>query len=1397
MAQCVSVEPNNSEVKKIFQWRRALLLMAWICLLVPKGSAAPQFSDLGYDQSGNLSTVAQAAAASPVITGPPVNQVVSQSGTVYFSVTATGAGPLSYQWLSNGVPITGATADTLAVPGVNVPTNLVINGNFYSPSVALNGLQALFAGTYFGGWSVGSGNVILARSIWQPAYGAVQVLDLNGSTTGSIYQEIPTVPGQSYYLHVAMAGDPTGGPVIKTNQIWWGSNLLETVTFDTTNLTASDMGWTNLGYTVTATNSTMTLAFVSLVSGAHGPVLDGISLVPVWPAPAAYSVIVSNSANSVTSAPASILFDTDGSGLPDEWQLANFGATGQNPNSQANGDGLSNLQAYLDGVDPANPATFRPTLQLFATPGGTFTVSPLQRDYARNQSVEVTGVPDSGYTFLDWYGTASGTNDVLNLVMTGPETITGVFGQILDNGASYFGSLAPDATNIYTFSGSAGDNIVLRMGAVGFNPNFTVSTATGIVVGSASSPSEGGNDAELSLQLTNTGAFIVYVTADYAGQTGSYLINLAEAPGAFVVSPGDQGGPMTNGAELTGTISLGELDMWSFTANAGNYVILRMGATNFNPEIRLFGPNGAMVGRAVNPASGGRDTELAVQVTNTGSFTVVVDAFYLGQSGSYLLNLAQAPGAFVVSPGAQGGPMTNGATQAGNIAVGELAMWSFSGSASNSVSLRVGSSGFNPEIRLFGPNGALVGSAVNGAAGGDDIELSLQLTNTGTFTVVISSYYDGAAGPYTLTLAQSPGLFVISPGSGGGPMTNGAQQTGILTLGGLDMWSFSADASNYVILRMSTTNFNPSISLYNPNGVLVGSAANTAEGGNDAELSLEVTNSGTFTVVADSYYDGGAGNYTLNLAQSPGAFVVSPGDQGGPMTNGVQQTGSITIGDLDMWSFAAAPSNYIILRMGATNFNPEIRLFNPAAELVGSAVNPSEGGRDIELALQVTNTGSFTVVVDSYYYGGAGSYALNLAQIPGTFVISPGNSGGPMTNGAQQSGNLALGDLDMWSFTGAASNTLLLRVGSTGFNPEIRLFGPNGTLVDNVANANGGGDDVELSLQLTNSGAFTVVISSYYDNGAGPYLLNMAQIPGAFVVSPGSTGGALADGAKVLDATELGGLGLWTFNANAGDSVVLRCGNLSGGNYYPWLQLFGPQGALLASDENGLDALITYQVTNTGTFTVVVSSYYWDYSGSNQLCFAQIPGSYIVPPGYQGGTIFPGANYDGVTSIGNEDIWSLTASAEVPITLNCQKLGGEGSYYPWMTLYGPNGSLLTSAYSATTAALNYTPTNSGTFTVLVGSYYQGYTGTYQLSGAGFSSGISLQSPAVLGTNFTFTGIGGPSNAQFVLYATPILATPPALWTPVLTNTFNATGAYIFTNEFNLNQPQLFFRLSVP
>ena len=102
------------------------------------------------------------------------------------------------------------------------------------------------------------------------------------------------------------------------------------------------------------------------------------------------------------------------------------------------------------------------------------------------------------------------------------------------------------------------------------------------------------------------------------------------------MSPGDDGGPLTNGAMHTGTIDRGDLDVWTFNATAGDRIAVHIGEitdTNgsFGPWIRLWSPTGATLGDTSGVAADVIDDIVAPV---TGTYLVLVASYDSGFDGT-------------------------------------------------------------------------------------------------------------------------------------------------------------------------------------------------------------------------------------------------------------------------------------------------------------------------------------------------------------------------------------------------------------------------------------------------------------------------------------------------------------------------------------------------------------------------------------------------------------------------------------------------------------------------------------------------------------------------------------------------------------------------------------------
>ena len=128
-----------------------------------------------------------------------------------------------------------------------------------------------------------------------------------------------------------------------------------------------------------------------------------------------------------------------------------------------------------------------------------------------------------------------------------------------------------------------------------------------------------------------TGTYLVLVASFDSGfnGTGTYRLSMAKTPGPITVSDGDQGGPLSNGGIHTGELVRGDLDTWTFTANAGERIALHIGEItdndDFRPWIRIWAPNGASLGSSggwMQPRSAMSSHQLQVPIWSSSPASI-------------------------------------------------------------------------------------------------------------------------------------------------------------------------------------------------------------------------------------------------------------------------------------------------------------------------------------------------------------------------------------------------------------------------------------------------------------------------------------------------------------------------------------------------------------------------------------------------------------------------------------------------------------------------------------------------------------------------------------------------------------------------------------------------------
>ncbi|MHC1767999.1 MAG: hypothetical protein AB9869_27635 [Verrucomicrobiia bacterium] len=293
-------------------------------------------------------------------------------------------------------------------------------------------------------------------------------------------------------------------------------------------------------------------------------------------------------------------------------------------------------------------------------------------------------------------------------------------------------------------------------------------------------------------------------------------------------------------------------------------------------------------------------------------------------------------------------------------------------------------------------------------------------------------------------------------------LSSGDNQTGAISaVRPGEEWTFNAASGDDVYLRVSQTSggtsFAPRVRIYDEAGNMVGTASGgNASNSSSARLRYSPSESGAFTVLVDSAVPGGTGSYRVDYLRLPGEVPVPGGETGGSLENEGRHEGSITLGDLDVWTFEAGPGETVCLRaaqiFGADAFAPRVRIYDAGGSLVAAASGPADSDfSEARLEYRPAATNAFTAVVDASLPEETGGYRLFYLKLPRPAETPPADDGGALTNGNNHDGTTAVGDLDVWTLQANAGDRVTFELsqlsGGTSYSPRALVFSPSTKLI--------------------------------------------------------------------------------------------------------------------------------------------------------------------------------------------------------------------------------------------------------------------------------------------------------------------------------------------------------------
>jgi autotransporter-associated beta strand protein len=1116
------------------------------------------------------------------------------------------------------------------------------------------------------------------------------------------------------------------------------------------------------------------------------------------------------------------LVETDGDGIPDIWKNAVGLNLYTNQAMATAPDGYTYIEDYINWL--AGPHAFVQTnatvidlwqYTLGFTNGGTYTVSG-----AANASVTVTNThfaffkPNPGFTGLTSFNftvadpdgtTMTNTMGLLvsityipqNLVWRG-DGVTNIWDTT--NTADWF-----NGNNLITFNSS--DNVTL---------DDTGSASPAITINGLVAPGSVTINATQNYTLGGSGAISGAGSLTKSGPGTLTVNNANNLSGAEVLNGG---AIQFNGGSSLGTGAL--------TIQNGTVVNNYAPGNYLNLANALVVPAGATatmdLGNAIDltgTLTGAGTLNLIVQNTgatdeikgNFGAFTGTVNL--LGSGGLLLVANGGAFSGFADALTTINAPVTLG----------------FHDNSGGNTYTFGALSGTNPSAAFYdqyaGAPTVSIGSLNLSTTFAGQFQTSVNVTKTGTGTLTLSgnSTHTGnttvSSGVLAVTGSFSSSPVTVANGAileGTGSLGNGVtlQNGGSLEpdLGGGSFGTLTV--SNSLTLNTSVLDFNLSSSpagsndeISLPGGTLNESGVQTY----NLNLVNNALGAGTYTLIGGAAANNEGGSLVTDLPANTrqgfslqnaptGVQLVVTGSAGALVwqgTNGANWDLATTVNWLN-GAVADEFYNLDVVQFDDTSTNGNVNIngvVQPAAVLVSNTLTAYTFGGGVlggTTSLVKTGPGMLTLNSSNSYTGGTyvnggtlqlitNLYASGFGPINlngGTLYLNGVGTGATITSAGTNS--LVTYGQPYANFNLQGSGQLTVTLGGGGtFSPSGDWSGFNGTINFTTGNW----------LREVNTTAFGSA-AAVWNFGVNGGINN--KFGGATV----SFGALFGGPATALAGSSTAPANPTTYVVGGVNTNSVFNGTISDGAS-PTALVFNGPGSLTLTGNNPFSgnttvdggALIINSPVGSGTGSGTVTINGGATLGGNGIIGGQVSLA-------AGATLAPGSNGVGTLTITNSLGLNNGSTLDFQLGVGGSQVAVTGD----LTLAGTLNLGATAGFGPGTYPLFTYGGALSVATLTIGTAPVGYTYSVDTSVAGQVNVIvtaphfgSVQARA---NGLVLSGSGGTPNTSYYVLTTTNLATPPADWIPVLTNQFDASGNFNFTNAFVPATQNQFYRLQIP
>ncbi|MBN1201577.1 MAG: pre-peptidase C-terminal domain-containing protein [Anaerolineae bacterium] len=471
-----------------------------------------------------------------------------------------------------------------------------------------------------------------------------------------------------------------------------------------------------------------------------------------------------------------------------------------------------------------------------------------------------------------------------------------------------------------------------------------------------------------------------------------------------------------------------------------------------------------------------------------------------------------------------------------------------------------------------------------------------------------------------------------------------------------------------------------------------------------------------------------------------GVCPTAAQDGGVAIEYGAVEFGSISASvPSETWVFEGFAADLISIRMNRAvgELDPYLILLGPDGQVLATDDNSGEQSPDAAITgLRLPANGTYTILAQSSQ-DTHGDYELYLDRDDTGMIYGDMSSGGPIDFDIPMIGGISTQNRsDRWTFEGLSGDVITVEMKrlSGTLNPYVLLLTPAGEVFLFDDDNGGDGNALLEEQRLPASGTYTIITQmSPSGTTAGDYELKLTRQAEGVTPTPG--GGALVYGEVFT-----GGIWdenpreSWTFDGTAGELITITA-DAASGNLDPVIELIGPDGTMLLSDDNSgatpPNARISdYRLRQSGVYSIIVRrTTNVSTVGDYELLVERTETGIVNEPG--GGELEYGDVVEGALWDDNpREAWTFEGTAGELITITANATSGNLDTH--ISLVAPDGTNLISddnsgEISPNALISDYRLKQSGVYSVVVRrspNAYDATLGDYELLVERTESGIT-------------------------------------------------------------------------